>query len=109
MTDADRISHRAAEPGSGSRTPNLDKMVFHGAEVDAARRFVEWLREEKGYDLAKWVSPDRKALELAFDQMDDLLAEWLGVDPTALDEERRWIIRQATKQKEAAEPQGGVR
>lgn len=85
VTGRDRFGREWPPPGEriASSTPNLDKWMEHAAEVTGARSFVMWMEEHRGLDLQGW--------------RDDWLAEWIGVDPMVLEEEKRWVARQQQK------------
>lgn len=78
--------------------PEHEKLKKVQKESQAVGEFLEWLRGEKGYEIARWNRDD-------FDEEDDrlvpvhisiekLLAEFFNIDTNKLEEEKRAMLAQ---------------
>jgi hypothetical protein len=72
--------------------PEHDKLLAVADQTQAAGEFMEWLAREKGFVVASFVErhghylPVKQPLEM-------LLAEWQGIDPIRLEQEKAHMLR----------------
>jgi hypothetical protein len=70
--------------------PNLAAMKAARPMTSTAQEFIEWLREQKGVFLA--YTGARDIIRPVDGSIDDLLAEWQGLDLEACERERQEIL-----------------
>lgn len=80
-------------------TPTLDRLAAEDARRSAAHEFLDWLHA-KGYHLGRYTPSGR--LGPAFTKDDLLVLQWLGIDPAAVERERRALLSAAQEAAQAA-------
>jgi hypothetical protein len=80
-------------------TPELDKQhaVIESGEADTLTRFVDWLRDEKEFVIAEWVKYDEyedTKLTPIHARIEELFAEFFGIDLNKIEQERRAILEE---------------
>lgn len=75
--------------------PMHEKLDKVKGRSSAAGDFLEWLRDDKGYVIAQFNY--REQLHAVLTSVDQLLAEWLGIDLAALEAEKRQMLEQMRK------------
>ncbi len=71
----------------------LERFKATRPEREAIRGFLDWLRSEHGIVLARWSAHYDDRLEPAAVVVDDLVAEFLGIDQQRLEQERRALYQ----------------
>lgn len=80
-------------------TPELDRLAALAVEQACLQEFFEWL-SSKRYEVCGWVDGHRFPQPL-LQKPDDLIYEYLGIDPMKLERERRWLLENARQREEA--------
>jgi hypothetical protein len=73
-----------------SKYPENAKLGRVAGKTQAIGEFVDWLEAEKGIHLAVWASDTRMVPAGA--SIQNLLAEWAGIDQNKLEDERRAML-----------------
>lgn len=79
------------------KTPELDKMRVSQPLSQGIGEFIEWL-DSQGMEIAQWMLPEGcrdKRLLPCGKSIKNLLAQYFEIDLTAIENERRAIIRAA--------------
>lgn len=79
------------------QTPELDKQlaIIESGEAKTVQDFLDWLRQEQGYVLAKYTKVDGYRDEQLVDhypQPEKLMADFFGIDQNKIEQERRAIL-----------------
>ncbi len=79
-------------PEGYPETPETDKQIRLVAErhTQDVGAFMEWL-EEQGWQLGRWDEDGTPILGLA-PSINDLLAQWVGIDLAKVERERRALL-----------------
>lgn len=72
-------------------TPQLDMMVAHRADLDAASSFYDYLQAQ-GVHLVRYNALGNSYLA---EPIQTLLAGWIGVDPVVIEQERQAVLEHA--------------
>lgn len=78
-------------------TPELNrqKEIIDSGQAKAVQEFLDWLRQEKGYVLARYEKVDGYREEQLFDVYPDperLMADHFGIDLNKIESERRALL-----------------
>ena len=77
------------------KTPELDKMEKVREESQKIGEFMDWLRGEKGLEIATWIDDEdrgRESLVPANVHTEKFLAEYFNIDLDKAEQERRALI-----------------
>jgi predicted nucleic-acid-binding protein len=76
------------------KTPNLDKLIDNTATYNAIAQFLDWLTHDSDYHIAEYGE-----VELAYSRLwhtrkgaEEILYEYLELDPKIVDAERQSIL-----------------
>lgn len=117
MTDADFLAKwdkqvveetrrmlRCAVPPADEKYPECAKLLAASKESQAQGEFLAWLQEEKAFVLAEWDEEEdieRAGLVPVCARIEDLLAEFHGIDMTKVENERRAMLEEMRKAHES--------
>jgi hypothetical protein len=84
-------------------TPELDKQlaIIHSGKAETVQEFYDWLTEEKGWVLARYVPEDERVDDdgiygeqpvPVYIQPEQLMADFFGIDRNKIEAERRAIL-----------------
>lgn len=80
-----------------SETPQADRLSEVSEEMDTIRQFLDHLVSQRIH-LAQASSESGRLYPISTStRIDDLLYEYYGIDPVALEQERRALLEQARK------------
>ena len=80
--------------------PEHEKMKAFEPQLAVLRQFIDWLACEKEFEIAEWVGDNLVAIRTPSSA---LLAEYLGIDETKLEAERRKMLFKCRKANDRAE------
>lgn len=75
-----------------AKMPECGKILTVKEKSQIIGEFIDWLGEEKGIHLCKWVT--EHTLDYAGERIENLLAEFFGVDLVKVEEERRDMLKE---------------
>jgi hypothetical protein len=84
-------------------TPELDRQaeIIHSGRSGTVQEFYDWLTQEKGYVLARYVSPEERYADdgiygeqpvPVLVRPEDLMADFFGIDLNKIETERRALL-----------------
>lgn len=89
-----------SKPDADSSYPESEKLLSVKDKRDTLHDFVLWLADAKGIHLAVYKG---NYLEPCFETTDNILYQYLGIDPKLLEKERSQILEEYRKQHAAQE------
>ena len=80
--------------------PECEKLAAVSDKSQAIGAFLEWLRETKEYEIAKWDTDDRLGIDKLSPvhySIESLLAEYFEIDMNKVEKERQQILEDVRK------------